>query len=92
MSNVLLNIIKDDLVEIIEKYKEKVHYVPSHSAPVGTNKRKALMFMYNRMLYRGHLGDILGPGGDEFPGEALISQKVVNTWPSFQQSVIILGF
>ena len=77
MSDVLLNIIKGDLIEIIEKYAEKVNYVPTHSSPVGSTKAKALLFMHSLLLYEGHLGDVLGPGGDEFPGEAFCSLPII---------------
>ena len=66
----LVNILKTDLIEIIEKHGGKINYVPRRNTPVTGNKAKALMFLYNNLLYSGHL-DVVGPACDEFPGEGI---------------------
>ena len=70
MSVELVNILKTDLIEIIEKHGGKINYVPRRSTPVTGNKAKAVMFLYNNLLYSGHL-DVVGPACDEFPGEGI---------------------
>ena len=68
----LLDVLKSDLIEILEKYRGKINYIPTRSTPVEGNRAKVLLFLYNSLLYAGHL-DVVGPTCNEFPGEEIKS-------------------
>ena len=64
----VVNIFQDDFREIIQKYGEKINYVPTHDTRVGTDEGKTLLFIYNALLYAGLTENKVGPGCEVFPG------------------------